>query len=200
MASPRSSHVFQRRQQEPQAQPCAWPGCTADGVHRAPLSRSNLREYQFFCLEHIRDFNKSWNYFEGWNRDEIEHYQHDDLVWHRPTWRLGARAVDERAWADAIFHERIKDGFGFTSDDTAAGASHGGNGKGQHEHGSLQEDRRAFAILRLDHGADAVAVKRRFKEEVKLCHPDVNGGDKEAEERLRLVIWAYRHLTRQQAA
>lgn len=199
MASPRSSRAFQRRQEEPQAQPCAWPGCTEAGLHRAPLSRSRLREYQFFCLEHIRDFNKSWNYFEGWNRDEIEHYQHEDLVWHRPTWRLGTRAVNERAWADAIFHERIKDSFGFTADDTATGSANTGT-TGQQDQSSLSEDRRAYAILRLEQGCDTATVKRRFKEEVKLCHPDVNGGDKEAEERLRLVIWAYRHLTRTESA
>ena len=43
--------------------------------------------------------------------------------------------------------------------------------------------------------AGQAEIKSRFKAEVKLCHPDLNGGDKEAEERLRDVIWAYRHLT-----
>jgi len=37
-------------------------------------------------------------------------------------------------------------------------------------------------------------VKARYKELVKRHHPDTNGGDKEAEERLKLINQAYTTL------
>ena len=64
---------------------------------------------------------------------------------------------------------------------------------------SLPDERKAEIILKLDPGASEEEIKRHFKEEVKTHHPDANGGDKEAEERLRLVIWAYRLLTEKKA-
>jgi hypothetical protein len=198
MARSRSSHAFDSRP-EPAAHHCAWPGCGAEGVHRAPVSRNQLREYQYFCLDHIRDFNRSWNFFEGWKQDEIEAYQHADLSWHRPTWKPGDREVKSQAWRDAFFAERFDDRFGFTRDDEAAGARRKTTGRGE-EAAAAEESRRAYATLGLEPGADRAEVKRRFKAEVKLCHPDVNGGDKDAEDRLRDVIWAYRHLTARAAA
>ena len=41
----------------------------------------------------------------------------------------------------------------------------------------------------------AELVKLRYKELVKQLHPDVNGGNKRAEERLKLVNDAYRTLS-----
>lgn len=199
MARPRASQAFDRRS-EPVAHTCAWPGCTEDGTHRAPLSRNQLREYQYFCLEHIRDFNRSWNFFEGWKQDEIEAYQHADLSWHRPTWKPGDREVKSQAWRNAYFSERINDRFGFTTDDEAAGSGRRQKQARGEEAAAAEETRRALATLGLEPGADEAAVKRRFKAEVKLCHPDVNGGNKDAEDRLRDVIWAYRHLTARHAA
>ncbi|MFW5834400.1 MAG: molecular chaperone DnaJ, partial [Pseudomonadota bacterium] len=43
--------------------PCAWPGCTAEGEFRAPRARDDLRTYQWLCLEHVRAFNRSWDFF-----------------------------------------------------------------------------------------------------------------------------------------
>ena len=44
---------------------CDASNCNHEGIYPAPKSRDQLNEYYFFCLDHIRDFNKSWNYFEG---------------------------------------------------------------------------------------------------------------------------------------
>ncbi len=44
---------------------CAADGCIEEGAYPAPKSRSALRDYLWFCLEHVREYNKSWNYYEG---------------------------------------------------------------------------------------------------------------------------------------
>ena len=59
--------------------------------HRAPKSRENLREYYWFCLEHVREYNKSWNYFEDMSEEQISTYRHNSATWHRPTWDLGTK-------------------------------------------------------------------------------------------------------------
>ena len=52
----------------------------------------------------------------------------------------------------------------------------------------------ALAVLDLDDRATLNEVKARYKELVKRYHPDANGGDRGAEERLMKVIRAYKQI------
>ena len=49
----------------------------------------------------------------------------------------------------------------------------------------------ALDTLHLAHSATLIEIKARYKELVKRFHPDANGGDRGAEERLKQVIKAY---------
>ncbi|MEB3701565.1 DnaJ domain-containing protein [Candidatus Bealeia paramacronuclearis] len=51
---------------------CDHGGCEQEGEYRAPKSPHNLREYYWFCLEHIRDYNKSWDYYKDMPPEEID--------------------------------------------------------------------------------------------------------------------------------
>ncbi len=53
---------------------------------------------------------------------------------------------------------------------------------------------RALELLGLDDSADHPAVKTRYKDLVKRLHPDVNGGDRSSEDKLREIIRAYNFL------
>jgi hypothetical protein len=180
-------------QDAPDVRLCSWAGCHEEGTFKAPVSRDNLRQYQYFCLDHVRQFNKAWNYFEGWSREEIEAYQRADLYWHRRTWRPADRIAFTRAWREAILNERIDDPFRFVDDEDGAARTD------EERANALPDEHKAEIILKLKPGAPEDEIKRRFKAEVKAHHPDANGGDKEAEERLRLVIWAYRLLMEKKA-
>ena len=68
---------------------CDKYGCSKEGHYRAPKSPGNLREYYYFCLEHIREYNKSWDYFEGCSEDFFHDYMLKDITGHRPTWPMG---------------------------------------------------------------------------------------------------------------
>ena len=48
------------------------------------------REYWHFCLDHVREYNQSYNFFQGMNPDAVARYQKDALTGHRPTWKMGA--------------------------------------------------------------------------------------------------------------
>src|ERR1700741_5047439 len=71
---------------------CEWAGCKNKGPHRAPKGRENSREYWHFCLDHVREYNQSYNFFQGMNPEDVARYQKDALTGHRPTGKMGANA------------------------------------------------------------------------------------------------------------
>src|SRR5208282_2088961 len=69
---------------------CQWPGCDASATHRAPKGRLRASEYWQFCLEHVREYNNSYNFFAGMSEDAIAQYQKEAITGHRPTWKMGS--------------------------------------------------------------------------------------------------------------
>ena len=151
---------------------CEWPGCPEDGEFRAPKSPNALREYHWFCLAHVRHYNKSWNYYAGMSADEVEAETRRDSVWRRPSWPFGGAA---QAGAP------LGDPFGlFDEARTAAG-----------ERPRRTAEEQAMIVLDLNPPVTTTAVKARYKELVKRHHPDANGGDKASEERFKQINSAY---------
>ncbi len=68
---------------------CDSPGCQKEGEFKAPKDRT-LQEYYWFCLEHVREYNKGWNYYTGYNADEMEQAIRDDVIWGRKTKHFGS--------------------------------------------------------------------------------------------------------------
>src|SRR5256714_12583420 len=86
----------QDHQPRGQASVCEWPGCAAAATHRAPKGRLREGEYWRFCLEHVREYNHSYNYFAGMSDDAVARYQKEAVTGHRPTWKMsldGRRAA-----------------------------------------------------------------------------------------------------------
>lgn len=159
--------------------PCAEEGCRAPGDFRAPRSRANTRDYQWLCEEHIREFNKKWNYFEGMSQDEIYAYQKDATTGHRPTWRMDQLGRDAE--------RRMEEAFGKLF----------GDGKGDYKANLppiSAKSRDALAQLDLEHPAEAKKIKTQYRELVKKYHPDVNRGNTHAEDTFKKITLAYQHL------
>ena len=172
------------------ARPCDHPGCLAGGDFRAPKSRLQLQDYYWFCLDHVRAYNSAWNYYAGMSDREVEAEVRHDTVWQRPSWRLGARHGPGYA-------ERIRDYFGVFPG--GAGRSHDpGRRNGQRaghaaqRAGSAREQ--ALAVFEIEPPFTPVRLKARYKALVKLHHPDAHGGDKVAEEKLKIINQAYATL------
>ena len=161
-------------------QPCEWPGCTACGDYRAPRSRTQLREYQFLCLDHVREFNRAWDYFKGMPPEQIEAHRRDDVTWSRPTWPPGLNTADLR----------LKDPFELLH-------AHGFTKHSPKDPPSARPPSTAQAhaqTLGLAPGFTADEMKRRYKTLVKQHHPDLHGGDRHQEERLKGINAAYTWL------
>lgn len=163
---------------------CEWPCCEEAAEHRAPHSRERLQEYRWFCLEHVREYNKSWNYYAGLSEDEIDRLNRLDTIWQRPTWRLGSGPT-KRPNGDYGF----KDDFGFFHEEDESDQR-----RRQGRPAANSEEGRALAALGLESPASFAEIKVRYKELVKLLHPDTNNGRSEDEERLKLINQAYATL------
>jgi hypothetical protein len=177
---------------------CDWPQCQAPATHRAPKGRLREREYWKFCLDHVRAYNHSYNFFAGMTPDDIARYQKEAVIGHRPTWKMGmggGRASGRSR--SSRFGEQLAgadDPLGmFREFNPATGA------RSSSRHSSLDApvrnaERKALGTLGLEAEASTQEVKTRFKELVKRHHPDANGGDRSSEDKLREIIQAYNYL------
>jgi len=170
---------FAGGQESPRVQLCDHAGCGAEGLYRAPKSRDRLNDYFWFCLEHVRDYNRAWDYYAGMKPEEIEAHVRRDVTWERPTWPLG-RWNTERHVFGAEFIPEDFDPFGTRRAPEPARPR------------SKMEQ--ALAELDLTPGATTAEIKKRYKTLAKQLHPDANGGDKAAEERLKAINLAYSTL------
>lgn len=162
-------------QREPATRCCDWDGCRLNGLYRAPQSRSRLNEYWWFCLDHVRLYNATWNYYAGMSESEVEADIRRDTVWQRPTWPLGSatRFNPRFRWHD--------NGFGEPPDTEPTPPTK-----------PLSPTERALLTLDLTPPVTVSELKQRYKVLVKRYHPDVNGGDKAAEEQFKVISEAYR--------
>lgn len=153
---------------------CEKDGCECAGEFRAPKNPYSLREYFWFCLDHVREYNKEWDFYRGMSTKEIEASRLSDITWNRPSWPVGGwRALLENAqYCDGI------DPFLKTSARTPPP--------------SLPQDvQKALGTLDLIFPLTIESLKTQYKKLAKRHHPDLNAGDKDAEEHLKAVNEAY---------
>lgn len=171
--------------------PCDHIGCAKPGAHRAPKSRERVNEYWHFCMEHVTEYNRRWNYFAGMTDAELAAYQAREEVGHRPTWTVRSGKGDRLSAAARGFQAgKRADPFGMfhsSGPDAATPAP-----KVNRRLTRLQT--LALEALSLDENADAPQIRARYAEQVKRWHPDSNGGDRGAEVHLQRVVQAYQTL------
>lgn len=173
---------------------CQWDGCAEAGTHRAPVGRHKEGEYFRFCLEHVRHYNKNYNYFSGLGDSDVARFQKEALTGHRPTWRMGVNGGGAAPGADflrsraASLSRRMRDPFNLFS----------GARDAMEQTPKTRRVRpleaKALETLGLEQAATSVEIKARYKELVKRHHPDANGGERGSEDRFRDVVQAYRLL------
>lgn len=173
---------------------CQWRGCERPGEHRAPRGRGHDGEYYVFCMDHVRQYNASYNYFDGMSDAEVEDFRKDALTGHRPTWKVGANS-----WAHGTRNGQPQAGKGPSqgNDPNAFFAWRAKQARAEPAENRRQLrplERKSLETLNLGAQATKQEIKTRFKELVKQHHPDLNGGDSRSEDKLREIIQAYNYL------
>lgn len=156
---------------------CEHEGCRLEGIHRAPFSPQETSRYRWFCLDHVRDYNKQWDFAKGLGPEEIEQIIRFDTIWQRETKPLGNWRTKEKL--------------------LRAKATHFAFGEGPAREAAPRHTPKvvaALATFELDDMPDAEELQARYYMLAKKYHPDANGGDKKAEERLKEINQAYTAL------
>lgn len=172
---------------------CEWEGCNRPGTHRAPKGRDREGEFFTFCIDHVREYNKSYNYFNGLSDDDIHAYQKNNATGQRPTWSMSANSSAQRTSAHNRFREagwqgKVDDPFNLIRDQQKTKTPEPRQRK------LKRMEEKAFTTLDIPHTATEADIKAKYKLLVKRHHPDANGGDRSSEDRLREIIQAYNYL------
>ena len=192
-----------RRQFDPDPPPrpttCDHTGCQESGTFRAPKSRDRLNDYYWFCLDHVREYNRTWDYYSGMGPEEIEKSVRSSIVGDRPTWKLGQRTASGRQYKFAagtrfdLFPEEVQAEIEARMGQAKRQAEKEARARARRK---LSTEEQALAVLDLAPPVEWDAIKTRYKTLAKQLHPDSNGGDKAAEEKLKVVNQAYSTLKR----
>jgi DnaJ-class molecular chaperone with C-terminal Zn finger domain len=172
---------------------CEWEGCEEPGEFKAPKGVRSEGQYHNFCLEHVRHYNKAFNYFAGMSPEELDEALHSPpKAESRSSFATGnpgaARAASRAGTRPG---DKYGDPFGvfarYRYQQSKRPAA-------ERVKPLNEPDRRALETLGFTGHAKSDEIKAAYKALVKKHHPDVNGGDASSEERLRSVIAAYTHL------
>ena len=145
---------MQKIKKQPSAErSCSNPDCNELGIYPAPKSRENLREYLYFCIDCVKDFNKSWNYFAGLNEEELEVEIRKSVTWDRPSWKFGTK----------LYNHDYKKTFNFFDEKK----------KSRENHLIDKKLENCFKILGLEVDSNLKQVKSKYKVLAKKWHPDL---------------------------
>lgn len=192
-----NSPLFDRIRTKPRSQTqaapvtvarCDHPGCALAGEFRAPMGRLREGQYFCFCIDHVREYNSSYNYFNGMSDNDLARYMKDATIGHRPTWSMGVNKTAQGFREDGVDPTGTYDPLGAFRARQRRGAAE--PRKNRYGVAAMK----ALGTLGLDDNAGAQSIKARYKELVKRLHPDANGGDRSTEDKLREIIQAYNYL------
>jgi hypothetical protein len=176
---------FDRPPKDPQHHnhTCHFPDCQEPGTYRAPKSRYNLDhgvdDWNWFCLQHVRDYNARWNYNAGMNEDQINQDRDEAVTWDRPSWPFGGT----KPHFTATFHDPF---------DLFPGSD-----QKPPRPQTTAPEAKAMAVLELSAPFTTEDLRTNYRRLAKTYHPDRNGNTPEAEKKIRDINEAYALLKKQ---
>ena len=164
---------------------CDKKECKQKGEFKAPKSRKNLNEYYYFCLDHVKEYNKSWDFYRGLTVNQIESSVREDAIWNRPSWPLKGNPYKVIEQINNLYDDKIND---LNLD----------NNKSNYFQNKIfneqftKEENKALSILNVKLPITLEKIKKNYKKLVKIFHPDVNGNNKNAEEKFKEINKSYK--------
>ena len=153
---------------------CDAPGCKERGEFRAPKNKK-LKEYYWFCLKHVQEYNERWNYYDGTEPQEEE-------------------LKSSRHFSG--FSSKIRYSFGFNFKEEFASGQYNFSQFDYADALYTRQEREYLKIMDLSPQDEisATILKKQYKKLVKLYHPDLNNNDHEKEEKFKQLNNAYNYL------
>ena len=170
---------------------CQWDGCENTGTNRAPVGSAADGLYLSFCPQHSKAYAKGYSYYPSQSDPVIARYQLDAAAGKIAT--RGVRSTQEQL--ETPLPSSIPSG---------SAKSLKARGKASQPNAPTTSsllriklkplEAKAFETLGIQQIASPEDIRRRYKERLKLDHPDANNGDRQSEDRLRATIEAYKIL------
>lgn len=188
-AKKRPSNRYHGRIEHADGRLCDWPGCKEPGEFKAPIQGTQNGDgppqWRWFCLEHVREYNEKWNYFDSLSPEEFANVKQAHPSWDGPTFPF-------RMNPDDLAALKMKDTHGIFQGDGRFRRFADSPRGAQRPRSS--EEAMALSTLGLPESASGDDIKKRYKALLKQYHPDANGGDRKGEKKMQAVISAYHQL------
>lgn len=179
------SPEYAQTQTGPQERCCDMPGCPNHGKYKAPKHRG-LNEYYYFCHEHIKEYNKAWDFFSGMSESEIQDQINSSIYGDRPTWRYDSESMAERH-----LYEAAQKTYYYEDHPGETAGNNTKNGSKYTKENNNNPEYEALALMGLSPPVTLEEIKARYKTLAKKYHPDLNKDNENAEELLKKINMAY---------
>ena len=132
---------------------CDYKNCKKIGLYKAPIEKDNSKKFRWLCLNHVKEFNQSWDYFKGMSDRQVCDFLKSDMTWHKPTQSFSSPDnFFNILWKNALNEEiNLRDKEKEYTNKT--------NGKINFSH----KDMEAFRIIGLEVGAKWNIIQNQFK-------------------------------------
>ncbi len=166
---------------------CDAQNCPHEGSYHAPKSTSNLREYYNFCLQHVQEYNKNWDYYRGMDHDEIEASREHDRLWNRTKTNMHKLNID-----DFLYNNRPREPKIETYEIPPQWRNI--------DITTLKEVQESLKILQITNPKTTFEqIQKIYKIFVKKHHPDQLHTNSEDEEKMKEINAAYAVIKKQRA-
>ena len=186
------------KRETPPDRVCEHEECGQIATHRAPLSPERLDDYYWFCVEHVRAYNKAWNYYKDMDAGMIARDQYNDLLGNRPTWSFGfsehhKHFTDDFAtnFSQEEFSEQARKDW-----HTADWRTGEENKQKPDEKTPIISAKTHYSLrkMQLSLPINLQELKKRYKTLVKQLHPDIHGHSEKNKKKLQEINLAYHDL------
>lgn len=176
----RPTRKTQSKHQEPTGPKCQWAGCDKAGTHRAPVGREAEGLFLLFCPAHVAEYTKGYNFSSALSDPITARYQREAASGLRAT--VGARV---RHATEAPLPSTARSGSA-KSINAGKSAPERVAAKPTPQGRKLKVlEAKAFATLGLSADATPEDIRRRYKEKLRMHHPDANHGNRNSEDELK---------------
>ena len=159
---------------------CDYKNCRRIGDYKAPIEKDNSKKFRWLCLDHVKEFNRTWDYFKGMSDQEVCKFLKSDMTWHKPTQSFNS----PDNFFNILWKNTLNEGMSIFNNEYIK----------KTKINYSQKDIEAYKIIGLEIGEKWNKIQNQFKKLVKKYHPDMNGGSKKFEEKLKIITLAYTQL------
>lgn len=161
---------------------CDYQHCNEIGKFEAPrgpravTQPNDASQWYFFCLDHVREYNAQWRYYQGMTDVQAQQSYQNDMTWNRPSWPFGEHLQGQH-------NPNFNDPFSFFPENSYSPPP-----------AMLSvEEQNALYLFKLNFPFTLDQLQTAYRYQVKNNHPDIHQ-NQDSEEKIRIINQSYASL------